>query len=274
MHRLAFAPILALVVLVYARTFLKLSHDWWTDAGASYGILVPPIAVYVAYRCRRETLSIPARPEVRGLLVILAACLMFLVAMLGADLFLSRLSLVLLLAGLSWTFWGASRTKTLAFPLVLLVTMVPLPGLIYNRITLPLQLLSAQAATELLKFLGTPVLWNGDSLESAYATLSITGACSAFHSLDSLVAVSSLLGFIECRRPLSRALLPILCLPFAIGVSVIRLTGTMVLSGVEHEYATTFYHAFPGWLIFVAESGIFWAMAKVIHALVDQRMPG
>lgn len=267
----SFALIAALVAAVYASPFAALVRDWWTDnQGASYGILVPPLALYIAWGRRRRTFSVPSTQDARGLAVIFCACLMFLVGKLGAEYFLTRLSMVLLLVGLSWTFWGSARTRTLAFPFLLLMTMIPLPMLVYNRITLPLQLLSSQAATAVIQASGNSVYRDGNILHLPHATLGVAEACSGLHSLASLVVVSLLLGFVECRRLSARVLLVVLAVPFAIAVNVVRVTGTAFLAEINQEYADGFYHSFSGWLVFLVGFGFFWALSKGMHKLFDR----
>jgi exosortase len=269
--RVSFAIIAGLIAAIFASPLANLVKDWWTDTeGASYGILVPPLALYIAWAHRRRTFSVAPRQDPRGLLAIFFSCTMFLAGKFGAEYFLTRLSLILVLAGLSWTFWGWPRTRTLAFPFLLLVTMIPLPMLVYNRITLPLQLLSSQAATALIQAFGGVVYRDGNVLHLPYTTLGVTEACSGLHSLASLVVGSLLLGFIECSRLQSRALLVLLAIPFAIAVNVVRVAGTAFLADINPAYADGFYHAFSGWLVFLAGFGFFWGLAKGLHVVLDR----
>src|ERR1700730_5567424 len=117
-------------------------------------MLVPPTALYIAYLRRHITFAIPAQRDLRGLWLASAGCLMFLTGKLAAEFFLARISVVVVLAGLTWTFWGFARLRTLAFPFVLLGTMVPLPALVYNAVASPLQLFASGAATSLAQTLG------------------------------------------------------------------------------------------------------------------------
>jgi exosortase len=269
--RLSFALVAALIAAIYASPFAALVRDWWTDnQGASYGILVPPMALYIAWSRRHRTFSVPAVLDARGLVVVCFSCLMLLVGKYGAEYFLTRLSMVLLLAGLSWTFWGLPRTRTLAFPFLLLLTMIPLPMLVFNRITLPLQLLSSQAATAIIQAFGHSVYRDGNVLHLPNTTLGVAEACSGLHSLASLVVVSLLLGFVECQRLAARVSLVLLAVPFAIAVNVLRVTGTAFLAEINQDYAEGFYHSFSGWLVFLVGFGFFWALAKGLHKLLDK----
>ncbi len=89
---------------------------------------------------RSRVLILPISPDNRGLLVAGFACVLFTLGKLGAEFFLLRISGFILLAGIIWTYWGYPRLRALALPFLLLVTMIPLPRVVYNSISMPLQL--------------------------------------------------------------------------------------------------------------------------------------
>jgi exosortase len=258
-----------LALALYAAPLASLAYDWQHDEGASYGFLVPPIALYIAYMGRKRTFAIPARTDSRGVILVLAACFTFLVGQLGGEFFTTRFSLVMLLAGLVWTFWGLARLRTLVLPFALLVTMIPLPAIIYNKVAVPLQLFASQAATWTVQAFGGSIYRDGNVLELPNITLGVAEACSGLHSLASMVVASLLLAYIECDRTLVRLLLIGLSVPLAIFVNVVRVTGTAFLAGYNPEYASGFYHAFSGWLVFIAGFGGLWIIAKLLRRLLE-----
>src|SRR5436305_7110821 len=107
--------LLSLVIALYAAVLADMANDWWTDPTLSQGLLIPPLALYIAWLRRNITFSNPSASDRRGYLLTGAACLLFILGKLAAEFFLSRISFVILLAGLVWTFWGLVRLKTLAF---------------------------------------------------------------------------------------------------------------------------------------------------------------
>lgn len=261
---LKIAVVFGLVVALYFQVFPDLASDWWNDSAFSYGMLIPPIAGYVAYLRREHTLALPAIPDWRGLGLTVAACLMFLVGKLAAEFYLQRISFVFLLAGLIWTFWGRRRVGTLSFPLVLLATMVPLPALVYNAAAAPLQLLSSTVATRLAQALGVTVYQDGNIIHLANASLGVAEACSGLHSLSALVVGSLLLGFLEGASVWRWALLSVISVPLAIVVNVVRVTGTALLADYRMELAMGFYHALSGWLVFLMGFGMLWLIGKLL----------
>ena len=161
------ALIAGLVVLLYSEIIPDLVSDWWTQPALSYGLLIPPLALYIAGLRRDVTFSIPAKRSWSGCWLVAFACLVFLAGSLSAEFFLSRISLVLLLAGLVWTFWGMARLRTLSFPFLLLATMVPLPQIVYNTLSAPLQLFASRIATDLSQALGVTVYRDGNIIQLA-----------------------------------------------------------------------------------------------------------
>jgi len=263
-HWLNVASVTGLVGVLYAAVVMDLASEWWTDSSASYGMLIPPTALYIAYLRRQTTLAFRAQRDLRGLWLVSLACVVFLLGKLAAEFFLTRISLVLLLAGLTWTFWGLARCRTLAFPFILLGTMVPLPVIVYNTAAAPLQLFASTVATDLAQMLGVSIYQDGNVIQLASTSLGVEEACSGLHSLSALVVASLLLGFLESATALGRLLLFALSVPLAIAVNVLRVTGTALLADHKPEWAMGFYHSFSGWLVFVLGFGTLWLIGKLL----------
>ena len=261
---IAAAVITALAGALYAEIIPDLAAEWWTEPAASYGMLIPPIALYIAYLRRQITFALPARPELRGIGLTALGCVIFLLGKLAGEFFLARISFVLVVGGLIWTFWGLARLKTLAFPLVLLATMVPLPGIVYNAMAAPLQLCASSVATSLAQALGVTIYRDGNVIHLANTSLGVAEACSGLQSLSALVVASLLLGFLNEASIPARFLLLALSLPLAIAVNVLRVTGTAILADYHLEFAEGFYHLFSGWVVFVLGFGILWVLAKLV----------
>ena len=258
-----------LIGLIYASVLKDLALDWWNEERLSYGFLIPPLALYVAWMRRRLTFAETATPNSRGLWLIGAACLLFLLGKVGAEFFISRMSFVLLLAGLTWTFWGSERLRSLAFPFLLLATMVPLPVIVYNAMAAPLQLLASDMATNLAQALGVTVYRDGNVIHLARISLGVEEACSGLNSLSALMVGGLLLGYLQCTRFRTRALLFALTIPLSIAVNILRVTGTAVIADYHEEFALGFYHSFSGWLVFVAGFGVLYVLARGLHFILD-----
>ena len=254
-----------LIAVLYSRILADMAVDWWTDPSASQGLLIPPLALYVAWLLRRETFQSPATADSRGYLVSGAACVLLILGRLAAEFFLQRISFVVLLAGITLTFWGWRRLRTLSFPFLLLVTMVPFPALVSNTVALPLQLLASQMASEIARFFGVALFQDGNLIRLAGATLGVEEACSGLSALSALMVASLLIGFLLRQRPWIRMVLFALAVPIAIGVNIVRVAGSAVLADYNPALARGFYHSFSGWLVFLVGSLTLIAAAKAFQ---------
>ena len=259
-----------LLAALYADVLVSLVEDWWGNESYSHGFLVVPLAFYIAWKQRRTILAIPVAPSTRGICITGIGCLLFATGKLGAEFFATRISLVLVVAGLVWTFWGKQRLRYLAFPLLLVASVVPLPVIVYNSLAAPLQLLASDLATRAAQFLGVSVYRDGNIIQLASTSLGVAEACSGLRSLGSLTVGALLLGFLERFGIWTRVGLFVLSIPIAIFFNVVRVTGTALLAERDPDLAMGFYHSISGWLIFVAGFGTLLLCTKVLKYLLNR----
>jgi exosortase len=177
---------------------------------------------------------------------------MLLVGSVGAELFLQRSSLIVVLAGVVWLVLGTGFLRELLFPIVFLVFMVPLPAIVMNAVAFPLQLFAAQSATFCMQAAGVPVLREGNTIVMANTTLEVVEACSGIRSLQALLALGAIYGHFTQKAVWKRWALLVLSVPIAIAANAFRVAGTGFLAHfVGAEAAQGFYHSFAGWIVFV-----------------------
>jgi exosortase len=260
-----------LLAALYADVLASLADDWWTNESYSHGFLVVPLAFYIAWKQRHTILATPIAPSAQGIYLTGIGCLLFAAGKLGAEFFATRISLVLVVAGLVWTFWGKKRLRHLAFPLLLVASVVPLPVIVYNSLAAPLQLLASNLATLAAQFFGVAVYRDGNIIQLADTSLGVAEACSGLRSLGALAVGALLLGFLERFGIWARVGLFVLAIPIAIFFNIIRVTGTALLAERDPDLAMGFYHAISGWLIFVAGFGTLLLCTKILKYLLDRK---
>lgn len=253
---------------LYADVFTRMVHQWWTDPNFSHGFIVPLFSLFLVWRKSEELLAVAAEPSWFGLLPIVAALSLLVVGVLGAELFLSRLSLVVLLAGLVIQVLGWNWFRALAFPLGVLLLMIPIPAIIFNQIAFPLQLLASQLASELLALCGVPVLRQGNIIELPSMTLEVVQACSGIRSLVSLLTLAVIYGYFLEKRWIGRTLLALSAIPIAVMANAVRIMGTGLLGQYwSPEKAEGFFHSFSGWVIFVISLALLFLAHSVVQWL-------
>ncbi len=241
----------ALVSICYWPVLTHMVSQWNNDEDMSHGFFVPILAAYIAWQKRTEFLSTPAQPSWWGLALVIYAGLQVFVATLGAELFLARTAIVFSIIGAVWFLGGTERLRVMAFPLFLLFFMVPIPAIIYNLITFPLQLLASRSAEWALMLIGIPVLREGNILELAGQRLSVVEACSGIRSLLSLSFLSLVYGYFFEKKIWMRVLLFVSTVPIAMLANASRVTLTGILSEIKPELAHGFFHSASGWVIFM-----------------------
>ena len=240
-----------LLILAYLPVVIHLVEQWSTDEDVGHGFFVIPVAVFIAWQRRDQILAIHYQPAWWGLGVMAWAALQGYVGTLGAELFLQRTSLLIALVGLLLVTGGTKLVRELAFPLLLLPFMIPIPTVIYNQITFPLQLFASQVAEFNLGLVGIPVLRDGNILELASQKLSVVEACSGIRSLLSLSFLSLVYAYFFDKRVWMRWVLLAATIPVAIIANAGRVTITGILSEINPELARGFFHSLEGWIIFI-----------------------
>ena len=255
-----------LLTLAYFPVLRHLVEQWSADEDFSHGFFVPPVAAFIVWQRRHQILALDYQPAWWGLGVMAWAALQGYVGTLGAELFLQRTSFLIALVGLLLVVGGTKLIRMLAFPLLLLPFMIPLPGVIYNQITFPLQLFASRVAEFNLGLMGIPVLRDGNVLELASQKLSVVEACSGIRSLLSLSFLSLVYAYFFDNKVWMRWVLLAATIPVAIIANAGRVTITGVLSEVNPQMAQGFFHSVEGWIIFL----IALVMLGSIHALLNR----
>ena len=241
----------ALLIGCYALVLRHLVRQWVNDEDMGHGFFVPVIAVFIVWQCREELMAMELRPNRWGLVLVGVSGLLLIVATLGAELFTARLSFVFAVIGVVWTLGGTLMLRKLAFPLFLLFFMIPIPAVIYNRITFPLQILASRLADGALNLLSVPVIREGNVLELANQKLNVVEACSGIRSLLSLTFLSLVYGYFFEKRTWVRAVLFFSTIPIAIVANGSRVTVTALVTQIRADLAEGFFHEAQGWVIFM-----------------------
>jgi exosortase len=264
----------ALLIVTYFPILGLMVDQWNNDDDMGHGFFVPVVALYVVWQMRSSLLAITPQPSWLGLPVLLWGAVQMALGMLGAELFLQRTAFLVSAVGSVLFLGGWPMLRALQFPLFLLVFMVPIPAVVYNQITFPLQLLASRVAEVALMGIGIPVLRDGNVLELASQKLSVVEACSGIRSLLSLSFLSLVYGyFFEENRRVIRVLLFLSTVPIAIAANSFRVSLTGVISEYNPELAQGFFHSLEGWVIFVFALGLLVIFHRLIARIAAHRSP-
>ncbi|MDQ3213948.1 MAG: exosortase [Acidobacteriota bacterium] len=264
------AALAAGLVWMYWGILLSLGRQWSTDDNYSHGFFVMPLAAFFLWERREALRAAKNLPSVVGLIVIAVSLLLLVAGRLGAELFLTRISLIGVLAGITLFVWGWEHLRIVAFPVAFLLLMVPLPAIIFNKIAFPLQLVASQVGETVIAAAGIPVVREGNVLQLPTRDLEVAEACSGIRSLVSLLMLAIVLGYFTERRTGARVLIALAAVPIAIAANAARVAGTGIASElISPAAAEGFFHSFSGWLMFI----VAFAALLLVQRLIGWR-PG
>jgi exosortase len=286
--------IAAALAFVYFAVLAKLGRDWWNDENYSHGLLIPFIIGYIIWQDRKKFDDHHGQPATwLGAIGIGCGLLALWAGTAGAELFVQRASLLILVASIAIYFFGWRALRLLAVPLFLFALAIPIPQIIFNRIAFPLQLFASRCAVAAMSAFEIPVLRQGNVIElmpmgaTEPKRLAVVEACSGIRSLMTLVTLAVVYAYFT--RPnrytrLGRAargtrayrtfaflravILVAAAVPIAILTNAARVSGTGVLA---HYYGTKvadgFFHSFSGWVIYIVAAALLFATGWAIDRL-------
>ena len=244
--------ILACMALLYGSVIKRLVSDWIHLPDFSHGFLIPIVSFYFVYEKRKQLTTLLPSGQWIGLGLIIFGILLFLLGNLAAEYFTMRFSMLVVFGGVILFLLGKEFFKAFLFPIVFLICMIPIPSILMDRITFPMQLFASKVAARSLFLIGIPVLREGNMMILANTSLEVAEACSGIRSLISLLALSVVFAYISQKETWKRILLVLSTFPIAIIANAARVSGTGILA---HHYgdkvAQGFFHGFSGWILFV-----------------------
>jgi len=260
--------LVGLLLWLYVPILVHLVGQWAHDRDFGHGFFVPFFSAYVIWQERGRLAHLSRKPSWSGLLILAFALCVLMLGQLGAELFLARFSLLLVLAGLIVLFLGWPIFRATLFPWAFLLLMIPIPVILFNQITFPLQLLASRVSADMLELLGVPVGLEGNVLRLAAMPLDVAEACSGIRSLMALVTLAIIYGYLTEKRLWVRWLLALASVPIAIAANSVRIVGTGLLVQYGHaDEAEGYFHASWGLIIFVVSLLMLYALHALIRLL-------
>ena len=245
---------LVLLLVLYAPVVSSLVRQWLDDSNYRHGLLIPFVSALLLWR-RRDTLreACGGGKELPGFLLLLASAGLLVTGTAAAEYFTMRVSLPLMILGALLFLRGWNFTKVAGPPLLMLLLMIPLPYIIYFKITFPMQILSAKLSAGLLTVLRVSVIRKGNILMLPGYTLEVIAACSGLRSLMTMFTLAVVFAFFSDMSTGRKFLLVILSVPAAIAANTVRLVVTALGAYfIGPSFADGPLHEASGIIVFMA----------------------
>jgi exosortase len=267
MHKNKEVTIYALFILsfgvLYGGILRQLVGDWSADSNYSHGFIIIPIALYLVWERREKLLAADISLKCIGVPIFI---LSLIITIMDMHPFINRIAMLMCMIGCMIVLWGWHRIKIISFPICFLLLMIPIPAIILNQITFPLQLISSNFAELFLSACQIPVLREGNIIRLTNTSLEVTDACSGVRSLISLLTLGIVYGYFRESHIWVRVALAFATIPIAIMANGIRIAGTgLATQWYGAEAAKGFFHSFSGWLVFCFAFIILMSVHQIIN---------
>lgn len=279
----------AAIAVLFATVLAKLGRDLWNDENYSHGLLMPFVIGYILWRERDRFIAMIGEPaKMIGLAVIIFGLVMLLGGTVGAELFTQRIALVVTLTGAAVYLFGRQIVTILLLPIALLLLAIPIPQILFNRISFPLQLWASQIAVGVIRFVEVPTLRKGNVIDilprgsTQTISLEVVEACSGIRSLMTLVTLSLILGYFtrtdekgvlrfglfSGRDVVRSIILMIAAVPVAMITNAFRVAATGVMSyyyGIQATEGTL--HDASGVVVYIAALLLLFSINLILKRL-------
>jgi len=243
-----------LMAALYVPVVVPLVRQWSTDPNYRHGLAIPIISGLILWT-RRKRLAETGREggAVTGYILVLIASGLLVGGTAASEFFTARLSLPLMLVGLSFILGGREFVRYARFPLLFLFMMIPLPYIIYYKITFPMQIMSAKLSASLLHLIQFSVIRRGNILVLPNYELEVVAACSGLRSLMTMITLALVISALSDLSAARKSILVLCAVPAAIAANTLRLVVTAIGAySISTQFADGLLHEISGLIVFFA----------------------
>jgi len=265
---------LLLVAFVFDAGFEHLFRNWQL-AEYSHGPLIPALSGLLFLR-QLKTVPVNDGPVTDRWVGVAVICFAVLMALLGKFTQIPDViaySIIIWVAGVLLVSFGW-RTGRQFWPGVLhLVFMLPLPGLLYWKVSIFLRGVSSELGVYLVTLFNVPVFLDGNIIDLGVYQLHVADACSGLRYLFPIMSFSYIFATLYQGPVWHKAVLLLSAAPITVLMNSVRIgiIGVMVDTyGIDHAIGLS--HLLEGWVIFITCVVILFALAKLMLALNPRRM--
>ena len=235
------------VVAAFFTTWRAMAGVWWVSETFSHGMLVPPIAAWLAWRQRERLAALHAEPSWWGLAALGVACAAWLAAQLAGINVVAQFAVVAMIPSWVLALAGWPAVRLLAFPLSFLFFMVP-AGEALNPLLMET---TADATIWAVQASGIPVFREGLHFTLPTGRWSVVEACSGLRYVIASAVLASLFAHLNFVRLGKQALFVAVALVVAVVANWIRAYLIVIVGHVSTmRLAVGDDHVVYGWVFF------------------------
>jgi exosortase D (VPLPA-CTERM-specific) len=239
----------------------------WQLPEYSHGPLIPVISAVLFLRQLKEHPVDLAGPKSRwqGVVLIVVSLLMGTLGILANIHDIVAYALILWVGGILLISFGWEPGKHFWPPVLHLVYMLPLPGVIYYKVSTYLQFVSSEMGVWFLRLFDVPVFLEGNIIDLGVIQLHVAEACSGLRYMFPILSFSYIFAVLYRGPMWHKAVLLVSAVPIAIFMNSVRIAvAGIIVQYYGDAWLEGFTHFFEGWVIFLACIFILFLLAWVL----------
>ena len=217
--------------------------------GSSHGVFIPFLSAYFIYLKWGYLKKLPICFSLSGFAALPLLASVPLIAPLPFE--LQFMAFVIFLVVIALACLGTQICRAIRFPILFLLTMIPIPRDIYALIADMTRHITLNVALGVLSFLHIPFYSQGWSVKLPNALLEVAISCSGIRYLISYLVFGIAYAYLFRSSPLGRVFVIVATIPISLAASSLRLTviflATYFISPGMAEY---WPHVILSWCVF------------------------
>ena len=247
----------------------------WQLPEYSHGPLIPVLSLLLFLRQLKEVPVDrgPKRNRWVGVLVILVAIALGGLGRLAGINDIVAYATILWVGGILLVSFGWATGKHFWPPVLHLVYMLPLPGVLYYKMSAWLQLISSELGVWFLKLLSVPVYLEGNIIDLGLLQLHVAEACSGLRYLFPILSFSYIFAVLYRGPMWHKAVLLLAAGPITVLMNSVRIAiAGVIADSYGVEWLEGFTHFFEGWVIFIACILLLFGLARIMMFFLPTKM--
>ncbi|KIC41608.1 transmembrane exosortase [Ruegeria sp. ANG-R] len=247
----------------------------WQLPEYSHGPLIPVLSALLFLRQLKTVPENYGAADWRwvGFAVLVVALLLGLLGKFATIDDIVAYALILWVGGLLLISFGWSTGKHFWPPVLHLVYMLPLPGVIYFKMSNWLQFISSELGVWFLKLLSVPVFLDGNIIDLGVTKLHVAEACSGLRYLFPILSFSYVFAVLYRGPVWHKAVLLISAAPITVVMNSVRIAvAGYIVNYWGVDWLEGFTHFFEGWVIFLLCILVLFGLARIMLLFNREKM--
>lgn len=264
-----------LAALVFFDDGVRALLEAWQLPEYSHGPLIPVLSALLFLRQLKTVPENHGAADRRwiGVVLVVIALLFGLLGKLATISDIVAYAMILWVGGVLLISFGWSTGKHFWPPVLHLVYMLPLPGVLYYKLTTWLQFVSSELGVWFLKLLAIPVFLDGNIIDLGVTKLHVAEACSGLRYLFPILSFSYVFAVLYRGPTWHKAILLISAAPITVLMNSVRIAvAGYIVNTWGLEWVDGFSHFFEGWVIFLICILLLFGLARIMLLFNRKKM--